>query len=272
MKILRRPDLELFIRPSIDWDAFARFLNRNFGITHPMGLDLDAPSQEHAKKHPGDAIPMACAKSCYKAWTTGRKSIWDYLGHIKESGHGSVLEHSYFGFVTMTTRCIGNEIVRHRAGFAYSQESQRFCDEKDNSFIMPLSVQGDEVSELIWTEHMGTSLTNYVRLTDRLIERYKNDPDFKDMEPRDLRKKIREASRGVLPNDTSTVLHVTANIRSWRHFIEMRSSRHAEAGIRLYADRIWELLVAECPILFGDYEKIPLKDGTFELKTSNPKV
>ncbi len=267
MKILRRPDLSLFIRPAIDWKAFADFLERNFGIKEPMGLQLDEASTEHALKHPGDAIPMACAKSCYKAWVVGRKNIWEYLENIKGEGHGSVLEHSYFGFITMTTRCIANEIVRHRAGFAYSQESQRFCDEKDNSFIMPLSVQGDEASEIIWTEHMGTSLTNYVRLTDQLMDRYMNDPDFKDMEKRDLRKKVREASRGVLPNDTSTVLHATANIRSWRHFIEMRSSRHAEAGIRLYADRIWELLVAECPILFGDYEKIPLKDGTFELKS-----
>jgi thymidylate synthase (FAD) len=272
VKILRRPDLELFIRPDIDWKAFAAFLERNFGVQEPMGLALDEVSKAHAQKHPGDAIPMACAKSCYKAWATGRKNIWDYLGHIKESGHGSVLEHSYFGFITMTTRCIANEIVRHRAGWAYSQESQRFCDEKDNSFIMPLSVQGDEIAELIWTEHMGTSLTNYVRLTDRLMGRFMNDPDFKDLSKTDMRKKVREASRGVLPNDTSTVLHCTANVRSWRHFIEMRSSRHAEAGIRLYADRIWELLVAECPILFGDYERVLLKDGTFELTTKHTKV
>jgi thymidylate synthase (FAD) len=105
-----------------------------------------------------------------------------------------------------------------------------------------------------------------------LMGRFMNDPDFKDLSKTDMRKKVREASRGVLPNDTSTVLHCTANVRSWRHFIEMRSSRHAEAGIRLYADRIWELLVAECPILFGDYERVLLKDGTFELTTKHTKV
>lgn len=268
MKILRRPVVELIIKPTVDWQAYSNFLFENFTAR----LELDQESIAAAKAHPGDIIPMLCAKACYKAWGVGRKNIKEYLDNIKESGHGSVLEHANFGIVAITTRAITHEIVRHRAGFAFSQESQRFCDEKDNSFIMPLSIQGVTKAEELWTTDMERALNSYVQLTDILLGEYSTNPLFKDLSKTDLRKKCREASRGVLPNDTAAVIHITGNIRAWRHFLEMRSSRHAEAGIRMLADETYNRLVKECPIIFGDYQKIELPDGTFELESKFKKV
>ena len=64
----------------------------------------------------------------------------------------------------------------------------------------------------------------------------------------------------------------TANARALRHFIEMRASRHAEVEIRKLAVKVLELMQREAPNLFGDYQLVPLADGTFEATTQHRKV
>jgi thymidylate synthase (FAD) len=86
------------------------------------------------------------------------------------------------------------------------------------------------------------------------------------------RKLARQAARSVLPNATETKIFVTANARSWRHFIELRCSEHAETEIRMVAAEILEILRREAPSLFGDYEWVPLPDGTRAVRTRYNKV
>jgi len=76
----------------------------------------------------------------------------------------------------------------------------------------------------------------------------------------------------VLPNATETKIFATANARALRHFIEMRASRHAEVEIRKLAVRVLELMRQEAPHIFGDYQFVPLPDGTFEATTPHRKV
>ena len=67
----------------------------------------------------------------------------DYLDNIKKQGHGSVLEHANYSLlVEGVSRSLTHELVRHRAGFAYSQLSQRYVDEKDASFVVPPGTPG----------------------------------------------------------------------------------------------------------------------------------
>ena len=82
----------------------------------------------------------------------------------------------------------------------------------------------------------------------------------------------RQAARSVLPNATETKIFVTANARALRHFLELRGSRYAEPEIRKLANILLEVLQRESPHLFGDYRRIPLPDGTFEIVTDYRKV
>jgi thymidylate synthase (FAD) len=75
-----------------------------------------------------------------------------------------------------------------------------------------------------------------------------------------------------LPNATETKIFVTVNARALRHFFEQRGSRHAEPEIRKLAVAIHACLVKHAPNLFGDYQRVALPDGTFELTTKFPKV
>ena len=75
-----------------------------------------------------------------------------------------------------------------------------------------------------------------------------------------------------MPNATETKIFVTANARALRHFIEMRASRHAETEIRQLAVQVLQIMQKEAANLFGDYQLVPLDDGTFEATTPHRKV
>ena len=79
---------------------------------------------------------------------------------------------------------------------------------------------------------------------------------------------VRQAARAVLPNATETKIFVTANVRAWRHFIEMRGASYADWEIRRLALAILDILREEAPLLFGDFTVGKLPDGT---STATPK-
>jgi thymidylate synthase (FAD) len=119
----------------------------------------------------------------------------------------------------------------------------------------------------LWLEAVAHSHQAYLKLAEKLQESFKDEPD------RTQRRKLaRQAARSVLPNATETKVFVTANARALRHFIEMRASRYAEPEIRKLAVRLLEIMQQEAPHLFGDYQLVPLPDGTREAVTPHRKV
>jgi thymidylate synthase (FAD) len=88
----------------------------------------------------------------------------------------------------------------------------------------------------------------------------------------DLRKKVQQVARSVLPNETEAPIVVTANVRAWRHMINMRASDHAEIEIRSVFFNIYKLFKKLSPRLFKDFRVVRLPDGTSCVKTNYPKV
>jgi thymidylate synthase (FAD) len=202
-----------------------------------------------------------------------------YLNHIKEVGHGSVLEHAVWNFlITGVSRSLTHELVRHRAGFGYSQLSQRYVDESIAEYVAPDVIAADPELHAIWLEAIATSHATYMVLVDRLNAKFA-DPQASaaamlppDADRTAKRKAARQAARSVLPNATETKIFVTANARALRHFLEQRGSVAAEPEIRKLANKMLDILQAESPNLFGDFERVPLPDGTFDLQTPYKKV
>src|SRR3954453_21255676 len=89
----------------------------------------------------------------------------EYLDNIKKQGHGSVLEHANYSLLLEgVSRSLTHELVRHRAGFAYSQLSQRYVDESEPRFVMPPAIIGDAALEAAWTAQMTAALESYVAM------------------------------------------------------------------------------------------------------------
>jgi thymidylate synthase ThyX len=157
---------------------------------------------------------------------------------------------------------VANGIVTHN-----SQLSQRYVDESVAEYVEPDCIADNPELHQLWLEAVSQSHQAYVKLTEKLLDVFKDEPD------RTLRRKMaRQAARSVLPNATETKIFVTANARALRHFIEMRGSRHAEVEIRKLAVRVLQIMQHEAPNLFGDYQLVPLPDGTFEAVTTHRKV
>ena len=142
-----------------------------------------------------------------------------------------------------------HELVRHRAGFAYSQLSQRYVDESDAAFVVPPAIIGDEALVAAWTTQIESAQATYVALVEQLMARYQWVDDKVHR-----RKMAREAARGVLPNSTETKIVVTGNARAWRTMLELRSSEAAEFEIRRMAIATLRVLQQEAPAFFSDFE------------------
>jgi thymidylate synthase (FAD) len=199
----------------------------------------------------GERLAEFAGRLCYMSQKNpAQRDTREYLENIKKQGHGSVLEHANYSLLLEgVSRSLTHELVRHRAGFAYSQLSQRYVDESEANFVMPPAIMGDEALEKAWTEQVESAQKSYVALVEQLMTRYAWVPDKVHR-----RKMAREAARGVLPNSTETKIVVTANARAWRTMLELRSSEGAEFEIRRAAVSMLRILSVEAPAFFSDFE------------------
>ena len=199
----------------------------------------------------GEKLAEFAGRLCYMSQRNpAQRATRDYLENIKKQGHGSVLEHaSYSLLLEGVSRSLTHELVRHRAGFAYSQLSQRYVDESQAAFVVPPAVIGEDALEDAWRGQMEEALATYVALVEQLMERYAWIADKIHR-----RKMAREAARGVLPNSTETKIVVTGNARAWRTMLELRASEAAELEIRRMAVAVLRVLQQEAPGFFSDFE------------------
>ncbi|CAB5194915.1 THY1 Predicted alternative thymidylate synthase [uncultured Caudovirales phage] len=239
MKIITKPTVYLIGKQVIDEAELGRFLD-----AHDVG-HWETDTEVGAEKMV-EVAGRVCYMSFAKPRPGGNKA---YIDHILEVGHGSVLEHANFTLlIEGVSRSLTHELVRHRAGFAYSQISQRYVDESNCAFVRPPGIKPGSVADVVWSSSVGWALGRYQALVDVL------EGDFAHIEDKTQRRKaIRETARSVLPNATETKITVTANARAWRHFIEMRGSEHADAEIQRLAIAVLDVLCNAAPNLFGDY-------------------
>ena len=257
IRILREPTVYLTGRQTVDASEVDRFL-----ADHGVSWQTDT---EVAGEHLAEIAGRLCYMSFAKPRPGGNQV---YLGHILEVGHGSVLEHAAWNFVfSGVSRSLTHELVRHRAGFGFSQLSQRYVDESVAEYVEPDVIAGDPELHALWLDAIAHAHQAYMKLVEKLAAHYQDEQD------RTLRRKLaRQAARSVLPNATETKIFVTANARALRHFIEMRASPHAEVEIRKLAVQVLRIMQQEAPNLFSDYQLTPLSDGTFEATTPHRKV
>ena len=268
IRVLRDPTIYLLSKQTLVPGELDRFL-----IDHGVAWSSDSSVAS-------EVVTELAGRVCYMSFAKPRPGgNQAYLTHIKEVGHGSVFEHAVWTFlITGVSRSLTHELVRHRAGWAYSQLSQRYVDESVAEYVEPDIISNDPELHAIWSDAIAHVHAAYVQLAEKLNAKLA-DPQAATavMLPADAdrttrRKTARQAARSVLPNATETKITVTANARALRHFLEQRGSVFAEPEIRKLANALLDILVQDSPNLFGDYEKTPLSDGTFELKTKFPKV
>lgn len=151
---------------------------------------------------------------------------------VLDHGDWSVAEHSAVTAVIRTDRGIANELVRHRL-FSFTQESTRFVNYQKKGEIEVIKPEGITYeSELLWLDSVATATAHYMILTS------------KGVGP--------QVARSVLPLCLATTIAVTGNLRNWRHFFLMRTSKETHPDFR----RVSIPMLAEfqrcIPMLYAD--------------------
>jgi thymidylate synthase (FAD) len=250
MDIIRLPRITLLARPQ---------------FVEPAHLKVDWKGDSTD----GEKLAEFAGRLCYMSQANpAHRTSAEYLDNIKKQGHGSVLEHSvYVLLIEGISRSCSHELVRHRAGFGYSQLSQRYVDESHAAFVVPPAMLGDEKLEAAWLAQVTAAQDAYVRAVEDLMRRYEWVADKVHR-----RKMAREAARSLLPNATETKIVASANVRAWRTMLELRCGEGAEQEIRRMAVAVLRRLTAEAPRLFSDFEIYQAEDGAEAARVGYHKV
>lgn len=189
-------------------------------------------------------------------------STQQYIRKLINNGHESVLEHAQWTFLLDgVTRGFSHQLVRHRAGFSFSQLSQQYHDESQAEILSPSGL--DQATELYkkWRD-----------IEARIHQFYSEAIELAGagsaMSTREQMRHARTFARAILPNATRTVISVSANARSLRHFLAVRGGLDGDIEMRKVSALIFEMLLQEAPSVVQDFECIRLGDGSPKIISS----
>jgi thymidylate synthase (FAD) len=228
--------------------------------------ELGAPDWATDAASCGEELVEVAGRLCYKSFAPGlnpnvtkvRGGNREYVQNILKSKHGSVLEHATVTFAFLNvSRVFTHEIVRHRAGTAFSQESLRYVRLTNLSAFLPHEFDEEDRQMMADVFNAAEDVQN------ELARKYRLD-DTKNF---GLKKRLTSAFRRLVPIGLSTNIIVTANHRAWRHIIEQRANAYAEEEIERVMRKVAKVLKVNFPALYQDMEF-----GEREVRFDNSKV
>jgi thymidylate synthase (FAD) len=243
------PQVFLVARPSVNVEGMRAYLDSVGG-----GSWLELREEAREQLNDGELLAEFGGRMCYRSWEPGlnpnvtriRTDQKEYFANVLRSAHGSVLEHANFSFAFRNvSRVFTHELIRHRAGSAFSQESLRYVRLTDIGFRVPPALEPlrDQVISLVeQLEEFQLSAAEQLEI------------DNGEM-PFHVKKEITSALRRLAPTGLSTDILWTANVRTLRHVVEMRTDPGAEEELRSVFNLVAEIMKAEAPSLFQDFER-----------------
>lgn len=204
-------------------------------------MKIIEPSVEFLTPIDGEAILKhleLCGRSCYRsADRITDESAKAFIASIIKSGHEAVIEHFSFTVKFICDRAVANEITRHRIA-SYCQESTRYCDYGKDKFGKEITV----IKPCFWDEN-SLQYIHWKATCQQCEDAY--------FVLREAGASPQEA-RSVLPNSLKTELIMSANLREWRHFLTLRTSKAAHPQMREIACKLLEECKNRIPVIFDD--------------------
>jgi thymidylate synthase (FAD) len=202
-----------------------------------MKATLLFPDREIVERYYVPLIYTAC-RTCYselapeeifRRATAGEieaAKMQRLINGVIESGHGSTIEHVVFTFgISGVSRTLSHQLVRHRAGVAFDQQSQRYVTYKAAATMLPQTIaEADPAVRERYEDQVSSSMAVYDELISAGIPG--------------------EDARFIFPNGTRTNLVMTTNLRALIHMSGLRLCTMAQWEIR----RLFQLIRHE---IFG---------------------
>ena len=214
-------------------------------------------------------VMWTAARTCYspkgpiEMWedsaTTPTDKKWKLVKTVLDSGHQSIAEHVYFTFaIEGISRACSHQLVRHRAGIVFSQQSQRYVEIKEDISLL----EGKNFPKETYKEN-----TEIIEMLDKyFVWDHDNYTEFYALTQAlycylyQVREGVApEDARNVLPNCTKTNITMSINLRELIHICNLRLCTRAQDEIRtLFGmiklavnrvdDRLAKLLVPTCEV------------------------
>ncbi len=157
---------------------------------------------------------------------------WNLVKKVLDSGHQSVAEHVYFTFaIEGISRACSHQLVRHRAGIVFSQQSQRYVEIKEDISLL----EGKNFPKETYKEN-----TEIIEMLDKyFVWDHDNYIEFYALTQAlycylyQVREGIApEDARNILPNCTKTNITMSVNLRELIHMCNLRLCTRAQKEIR----------------------------------------
>ena len=143
------------------------------------------------------------------------------LKYCIKHNHWSVFEQSHMTLEIETTRGLAAQILRHRS-FTYQEFSQRYADSSLLAEKIPLPS--------LRSQDLKNRQNSVDDVDSSLVEKYNGLMENHFKEGMKLYQQMlddgiaKECARFVLPLATPTRLYMTGSVRSWVHYIDLRSA------------------------------------------------
>lgn len=209
-----------------------------------------------------EKLIAAAAKLCYSAVGVedieeklDDKKTQDFIEMLMELGHESPIEHVSFTFgVEGISRVLTHQLVRHRIGASYSQQSQRYVKLQQFEYIIPSSIEAVPEAKEKFIEAMEQDQKYYNELTELLFtkhyERLIQEGHNEEKARKNAEKMAIEDARYVFPNACETKIVFTMNARALFNFFNKRCCNRAQWEIRELAIEMLRQVKAVAPSLF----------------------
>jgi thymidylate synthase (FAD) len=217
----------------------------------------------------GELLTEIAGRICYKSFGVGlnpnvtkiRQSSTDYIQNTLSKGDGSIFEHASCTFAFLNvSRVFTHELVRHRVGVAISQESLRYVRPSELGLWLPPELSDKKVQFKMIVEQIEEGY--------RDLEKSYNWDNMNF----ETKKRITSGLRRIMPDGMATSIIWTANHRTIRHVIAMRTAESAEVEIRYVFDKVARLMKKRFPLIYTDFTFTRLSDGTRSWRPKFTKV
>src|SRR5215204_174834 len=212
----------------------------SFDMIQPYALLMDVPNRD-AGVQLLKKIEW-CGRISHRSEEAQTEDSWLRFIPAVVINHGdySIVEHASATVDMLTDRGITHELVRHRL-FGFTQESTRFVNyakKMPPSFIIPeeIAKHDNPLALQIWYDAINMCEDTYRRLLSIGISP--------------------QLARSVFPNALSSRIIVTGNLRNWRHFFLMRTTKETHPQMRQVAISLLEEFKSKIPILYDDIEPL----------------
>lgn len=219
-------------------------------------MNILKPSVSLEEKIDGTAILLKlerAGRTCYKSEDKiNIGTATEFIQGILKDGHDSVIEHAIVTMRIVCDRGVSHELVRHRIA-SYSQESTRYCNYSKDKFSKSITV----IEPCFWQDKPD------------MMEKWKSSMENAERHYFELVASgaSPQEARSVLPNSLKTEIVVTMNLREWRHFCKLRTSKKSHPQMREVAIQALQLLSETIPVIFDDI--LSLQSSGCSLSNSN---